>query len=103
MTRLWKLLTLIAVLFMPIGMAPAAAAGAHRSPAAMMRHCPGKPPSDDKAGFAECTMACAAALPAVEAPEAKPLVRPAELPRITASQTLCGLHPETATPPPKLS
>jgi len=106
MAFLWKLLVLIAVLTMPFGMSAAPANAAHYAPTASMPmgHCPDQGSRhDSKGGFAECTMACAAALPAA--------VRPADyrlklLPEPTfavASPSLHGLHPDTATPPPKLS
>jgi hypothetical protein len=100
------MLLLFAVLLMPLGMSPAAAAPAHHWMAAgmPMDHCLDQAPSHGKkAGFAECTMACAAALPAVEAPGALPLTMAVELPRLAATDRLHGLHPETATPPPRAS
>jgi hypothetical protein len=105
MTRLIaKLLVLVAVLLMPLGMSPAAAgASMHHDMASMsMGHCPDQAPSPDKkSGFGECTMACAAALPAVEASAAELPIVPAELQRLALTDRLHGLHPETATPPPK--
>jgi hypothetical protein len=101
-----KLLALLAVLLMPLGMSPAAAAPVHHDMGAgmPMGHCPDQAPSHDKkSGFAECTMACAAALPAVEAPAAGLPIVPAELPSLALSDRLYGLHPETATPPPRAS
>lgn len=101
----WRALLLFAVLLMPLGMAPAVAAPVHHMAAGMpMGHCPEQAPSDErKAGFAECTMACAAALPAVEAPREEALLVTVELPRLPAAPQLHGLHPETATPPPRVS
>ena len=101
-----KLLALLAVLLMPLGMSPAAAAPVHHDMAAgmPMGHCPDQAPGHDKkSGFAECTMACAAALPAVQAPAAGLPIVPPELPRLALSDRLHGLHPETATPPPRAS
>jgi hypothetical protein len=101
-----RLMLLVAVLLMPLGMSPAAAAPVHHDMAAgmPMGHCPDQAPGDDKkSGFAECTMACAAALPAVEAPPAELAIVPAELPRLALTDRLHGLHPETATPPPRAS
>lgn len=100
-----KLLLLLAVLAMPFGMSVASAAAHPAAHAQMpMQHCPDQAPGKgQKAPFAECTMACSAALPAVDAkPAERPLVvclpiRPAE------AQTLDGLHPDIATPPPKAS
>ena len=101
-----RLVLLIAVLLMPLGMTPAAAAvQEHSAMASMpMDHCDDKAPSRHmKGGIADCAMACSAALPAAE------LVRD-ELPLSTCASVLPvvahalhGLHPETATPPPKLA
>ena len=106
MASLWKLLTLLAVLLMPFGMSSAHATAEHHGPTASMpmEHCPdqGSKP-DQKGGIAECTMACASALPAVtpapgEVMTFTPLVCSARL-----VETLHGLNPEIATPPPKHS
>ena len=101
-----KLLVLIAILVMPLGMATAAAPAheGHNEAAMAMEHCPDKAPAKEtKSGFAACTMACAAALPAVDRPgenlffvghESSPT------PRVTSLQ---GIHPDIETPPPKRS
>jgi hypothetical protein len=105
MATLIKLLALFAVLLMPFGMAPAAAA-AHDSMAMNMPmgHCPEQAPKHDtKGGIAECTMACAGALPAAELATAGPPMIVCEPLQPAAVQQLHGLHPETATPPPKRS
>ena len=100
-----RLFTLVAILLMPLGMSAAPAAIHHRDMAASMamQHCPDGNSKSAARGFAECTMGCSAALPAAELPRAQP-------PRIvstpvapSASQVLTGLHPDTATPPPKVS
>ena len=98
-----KLLLLIAMLLMPLGMVPAAAAPAHHYMAGgAMGHCPDQAPSHGKkAGFAECTMACAAALPAMDTPDAQGPLIAADPPRLAGTDMLTGLHPETATPPPR--
>ena len=101
-----RLMLLVAVLLMPLGMSPGAAAPVHHEMAAgmPMGHCPDQAPSHDKkSGFGECTMACAAALPAVEAPTAELPIVPPELTRLALTDRLHGLHPETATPPPRAS
>ena len=101
-----RLLLLVTVLAMPFGMTPAAATpGTHQPMANMpMGHCD-RPVSgrDKKSGIAECTMACSAALPAVSAPRSEPpmIVCMPVLP--AAASSLNGLHPETATPPPRKS
>jgi hypothetical protein len=100
-----QLLVLLAVLVMPLGMAPAATATPAQHHSAMPTgHCPGPESGHgSKAGFAECTMACSAALPAAEAPQdgPVPINRTTAAPEVV--QRLHGLHPDTATPPPKHS
>jgi hypothetical protein len=101
-----RLLLLIAVLLMPLGMAPApASAPDHSMIAGMpMGHCPDQGSRNDaKQGVHECTMACAAALPATEARDDAPLLIVCEPILPDAAERLHGLHPETATPPPKRS
>jgi hypothetical protein len=103
---LWRMLLLIAVLLMPFGMAPAAAAGpSHRAGAAMpMQHCPEQAPNHrGRAGSGECTMACSAALPAGDVKPAEPLQIVGACDRADVMNQLHGLHPETATPPPRHS
>ena len=104
MPLLSRLLVLLAVLLMPLSMAPASASMAHDQIMAgmPMGHCPDQAPSHDgKSAFGECTMACAAALPAIDrqADQTDLIIREPVQP--VAVQRLRGLHPETATPPPK--
>lgn len=95
-----RLLTLVAVILMPAGMV--APAEAHGAMGMSIAHCPDQAPAHHpKPIFAECTMACAAALPAVDrisgdAPPSEPLAVLS-----APSLPLAGLHPETATPPPR--
>jgi hypothetical protein len=100
-----KLLALLAVLLMPFGMVPAAAASHHAQMTSMpMQHCPEQGSKhDSKGAFAECTMACSAALPALD--QSRPLSVPIVCERVRPSlaQQLSDLHPEIATPPPKRS
>jgi len=98
-----KLLALLAVLLMPFAMAPVAAADSHEHMASMpMQHCPEQPPGNGmKSGFAECTMACAAALPAFDSATEEALPVGCLRSPMTVVHVLHGLHPETATPPPK--
>src|SRR5690348_8481514 len=106
MTRAFaKLLVVLAVLVMPFGMAPAwAAAPAQHHVAMPMQHCPEPAPNrSGKAGFVECTMACSAALPAADDAIEQPLVIICAPTGPAAAQILSGLHPDTATPPPKRS
>ena len=105
MALVWKLLTLIAVLAMPFGMTAAPAAAMQHHVASMpMQHCPEQAPGHaSKGAFVECTMACSAALPATDRSSEQPVFGRAEAVRPPAMRQLQGLHPETATPPPKLS
>ena len=101
-----RLLALIAVLLMPFGMSAATAAPAHHEHAGAMPmgHCPDPVQSPaGKGALADCTMACASALPAADlastdAPSA--LRSPVEPTFIPA---LSGIELEIATPPPRLS
>jgi hypothetical protein len=103
-----KFLIMLAVLVMPFGMAPAAAAHPSQDAMAMhagmaMQHCP-EPSSDQhqpKGAMAACTMACASALPAMDLVRSEPL-DPRAAPAIASVDSgIDGLHPETATPPPR--
>ncbi|MEO7635516.1 MAG: hypothetical protein ABIS38_07715 [Sphingomicrobium sp.] len=100
-----KLLLMFAIALMPFAMAgPASASMQHSPHAAMpMEHCPDRGAMPHaKSGIAECTMACAATLPAADRVAAEPLTPiAAPMPRVLAAH-LAGLHPETATPPPRL-
>lgn len=103
-----KLLLMLAVLAMPFVMAaPAAAATphhpAHAAAAMPMQHCPEQGRTSHAMG-SECTMACAATLPAVggTSTEEHFALVAAPAPR-TLAEPLLGLHPETATPPPRFS
>jgi hypothetical protein len=101
-----KLLLIAAMLLMPLGMAAPAAAASHHAPAASsaMGHCPDQgSPDQRQGGVSECTMACASALPATAAPAGE-LLAPVAAPNVRfLSKPLTGLHPETATPPPRLA
>ena len=100
-----RLCLLVSVLLMPLGMAAPASAAPH-SPAAHAMpsgHCDGdRKGSHDSGGIAECTMACAAMLPA-QAPRSSERLAPkiaAAVPSLPVP--LQGLDPETATPPPRI-
>lgn len=102
-----KLLLLLSVLLMPLTMAPAAAAapehGAAHS-AMAVEHCPDEGSRKDSSpGIAACTMACAAALPALGAAvsEIQPLV--SVPPSLDEPRRLVGLDPESADPPPRIA
>ena len=107
MTRiLANLLVLLAVLLMPLGMSSAASAAqtaSHHDMAGIaVGHCPDEDSRPEPMpGIAACTMACSAALPAIEPvqPQRSAQARaPQEIDRVPI---LSGLHPEAATPPPK--
>lgn len=100
-----KLILLVAVLLMPVGMT-AAPAAAHAMPSASMpmQHCPDRPASNDRnAGIPQCMMVCSAALPATDAPATEPHILVCLPEQPARADVLRGLHPETATPPPKHS
>ena len=106
MTRAWKLLVLIAVLLLPLGMAPAGAVAAHAPMAMGMAsgHCPDQDSHHPaKGGIAECTMACAGALPAADLARHEPLLVIHETIQPAPAHRLNDLHPDIATPPPKHS
>jgi hypothetical protein len=100
-----KLLLLLAVLAMPLGMTAAPAAAAeHHSAAMPVQRCPGEGQSQDmRGGFAKCTMACAAALPAFDAMPADAAVPPEAKAESAVAPMLDGIQPDIATPPPKRS
>jgi hypothetical protein len=103
-TLLGRILVLVALLLMPFGMGSAHATVMDEAPMAgmPMGHCPDQPAKhDSNGGIAECTMACAAALPAIEQPSGVVLafVPAPAVPALT--RMLVGLHPDIATPPPK--
>jgi hypothetical protein len=100
-----KLLLLLAMMVMPFGMAPATAASHHPPTAGTpMQHCPEQGSKhESKGSFAECTMACSAALPAADRRAGEPILITSAPIAPAALQALHGLHPETATPPPKPS
>ncbi|HEX8839242.1 MAG TPA: hypothetical protein VF750_02090 [Sphingomicrobium sp.] len=109
MSFVGRLLLLFSVLLMPLGMGAAAASvpapGHHgMMAAAAVEHCPdqsNKP--SDRDGVAACTMACASALPAQDlARDSMPVL--VHQPTATiAEQSLHGVQPEIATPPPKIA
>ena len=106
MASVWKLLALVAMLFMPFGMSSAPAAAPGHAPSASMpaEHCPDQGSSrGSKDRLADCTMACAAALPAVDAPAGEQLLFASGTATTTVVEALQGREPDIATPPPKLA
>jgi hypothetical protein len=101
-TLMAKLVLLVAVLLMPFAMAPAAASAPHQETAigTAMGHCVDQH-QQSKRGIAECTMACAASLPATGAAVMAPIVVVEVLSPSVTTHRLQGLHPEIATPPPR--
>lgn len=102
-----RCLLLFSVLLMPLGMVSAAPSVAHDAHAAAMpmQHCPDRDRSNHgiKGGIAECTMACASALPAVTIAVPGDFVSVIEPLAGATAPPLLGLNPETLTPPPRRS
>ena len=105
MARVLRLLTLLAVLLMPFGMAaaPAAPAAVHHGASMPMEHCGDTPAERDIGGTADCAMPCSSALPATDLASTalEPVAHSAEGPWI--ERKLAGVLMEIATPPPRLS
>lgn len=105
MAFLWKLLTLAALVLMPFGMSAAmAASGHHTSAATIAEHCGehgGQPVQRSSHQATDCAITCSMLLNADS-----PIQEPLALAPLPAARPLAesspGLHPETATPPPKL-
>ena len=101
-----KLLILFALLAMPLGMS-AASAGVPMDHGATdhtsMSGCADAKPSDGgtEPGIAACTMACAAALPAIGQAAAAPRTLTNAPRTASALKRLAGVLLETATPPPR--
>lgn len=101
-----KLLTLIALALLPFGMGAANAAPTHHAPAAApAQHCDdhdGQPAEQSRDEAMECAVSCSmlavAEAHVEELPVAHLILTAPALPKHGA-----GLHPDTATPPPKLS
>jgi hypothetical protein len=101
---LLRLVTLVAVMLMPLGMAAAPAAAHHSTASAAMPHCPDRPASDHgKGGMAECTMMCSSALPAIDQAPAGPAIIARTPLAPSLVMLLRGILPDIATPPPKRS
>ena len=102
---LLRLVTMIAALLMPFGMAAAPAApasGHHAAMASPTEHCPQGAPAEDTSGApADCAMPCSAALPAADfaAARSDTLHQAAAEPALEGA--LAGILLEIATPPPK--
>lgn len=98
---LLRLLSLVALLLMPLSMA-SGPASARATASASSGHCderqkPADAPTSQQVHCTGCS-----ALPATEAPPAIAELRP-EMPiELSLAQLPAGLIPETATPPPKM-
>ncbi len=104
--KILRLLTLLALVLMPFGMGAASAAAGNAAPAAATaQHCDdhgGQPTKTSRDDAMSCAIACSmlvvaeagvdAPAPDVREPAARPL-----------AERGAGVHPDTATPPPKLS
>lgn len=101
---LLRLLTLLALVLMPIGMtnAPAAASSMPTShDMAMVGHCNDQPGEDETpVSKMDCTAMCAALL-ATDAPARTSILRPKAPRTIAIATPFVGVVPEIATPPPK--
>ena len=99
MSRILHFVTLLAMLLMPLAMAPAAQA---RVAAAPVAHCQDQAPSpDSKHQSTECAMACAAALPATIAPPLEFAAISHAATAVSPPPVLHGIPTEIATPPPR--
>jgi len=100
-----RLLALVTVLVMPLGMEPASAAGHQIMMAGTaMQHCPDRSSKHQhNDGLATCSMVCASALPAQEQVRDEPPIRRPQPVIPMTGRMLRGIHPEIATPPPKLA
>ena len=107
MAVLLRLLTLVALLAMPFGMAaaPAEAADRHHASAPMpMEHCPEGQGSDElPTGAAKCAMPCAAAIPPADLAPVAAQAAAASPDRPQLQVPLTGILLEIATPPPKVA
>lgn len=105
--RLLRLLTMIAVLLMPFGMAaaPAAPASGHHAGMAMPAgHCSEEAPTDNFGGGpADCAMPCSAAVPAADLSAVKSRSINVAAAEPALERALAGILLEIATPPPKLA
>ncbi|MBA3510381.1 hypothetical protein [Sphingomonas sp.] len=98
-----RLLTLVALVLMPFGMGAASAVPAAHAPAAAHCEDQGSEPAERSSDQAiDCAMACS--MVATAEPRTGEAVSNRRLPadRPLAQQGT-GLHPDTATPPPKPS
>jgi hypothetical protein len=101
-----RLLLLVAVALMPFGMAaaPAASVQHQQMAGAATQHCAEKESNGGTTQvLADCTMACAAALPAADLPPPDGPAASRMRGQPTFIPTLSGIELEIATPPPRAS
>lgn len=100
MATLLRVLTLIALVLMPLTMT-AAPAEAHAMPAmAMGEHCGDHPQAPPMKDMAQCMLMCAA-LPVADQFAVSPPVLPAPPPVLALISEIHGIILEIATPPPR--
>lgn len=105
---LLRLLTLLALVLVPIGMtsAPAAASPTPASHHMAAGHCDEQPEDDQApASKMDCAAMCATmctALPAMDAAAPNPLLKPKAPRTIAVAKPFDGIILELATPPPRL-
>ena len=101
-----RLMTLLALALMPFGMsAGSAAPGHHHAPGATAAgHCneSKRPDNQSPANAADCAISCSMLLSAQASVEDPAPLVPL-LPAWPPAYRQTGLHPDTATPPPKVS
>lgn len=101
-----RLLTLAAVVLMPFGMGAAVATAAHHAPAsAAAGHCEeqeSQPAEQSSDQAIDCAIACSM-LATTEARADEPAPSLCLARGRPLAERGSGLHPDTATPPPKLS
>ena len=101
-----KLLTLLALVLMPLGMGTAGAMPAHHAPeTAIVEHCDedgGQPADQTRDQSMDCAISCSMLAVAEVQVDSPSVARPVPTARLLVHPD-AGLHPDTATPPPKLS
>lgn len=107
MATVARLILLLSILLMPLGMEPATASVIDHQTMMMSPatgHCPGQSHEQSRGhGLEICSMACASALPAQDFARDDQLRLNLQFVVPMPEQRLSGIHPEIATPPPKVS
>jgi hypothetical protein len=101
-----RLLTLLALVLLPFGMGTAGAMPTHHAPAAATaQHCDergGQPAEQSRDEVMDCAVSCSMLAVAEVQVEELSVAQPVLIAPPIAERH-GGLHPDTATPPPKLS